>query len=66
MFIEFVGFLGFIGLMKQGCAENWILITRDYSTNTTNSKNPINKSEGFEESRIQGSEGSREPSAEST
>jgi len=43
MFIEFVGFLGFIGLMNQGQVEGCILFADGNSTNTTNTKNPINK-----------------------
>jgi hypothetical protein len=53
----FVGFIGFLGLMKQRGVESSILFAEDNSINTMN---PINNMRvGDQGPRVQGFEGSR-------
>jgi len=47
VFLEFFGFFGFVGLMKQGPVKSNTLFAESNSINTINSMNPMNKSKGW-------------------
>jgi len=48
VFIGFVEFFGFVGLVKQGSVENYILYTDDNSITSKNTRNTRNMPVGLE------------------